>query len=532
MRRLYRWEIKVRNSPSAVIVVLASVVISMLMLGCSDNPQQQATNSVLDAVADAQHRYEQAIGLMANPIFKIDGEYGPSLAPLGPGDANRLEVLPSDALHPKALTVLQQAQQELAAVLDANKDASKQAQAVGRELLGRIQAQKALYHQQQAQAHRTDALASLDASQTVAGGIGVQSRAIAFFQALAAQTSEQVQAAQATAQQQASEAQTTITSGKGQIEQMITRRADLLRQRNQLNEQAREISRQANQAGGERSLELVDQAQAKAAQAGEAENEIARLDVQIDKARIDLAVAQLELTAAQQRAKSAGDILEMRKRSQADISLQLQGLSKPLDQMKADLVKHLQAATLELAEASKNETEALNSFGPAVGQIKQAQSLYSSMQKQDKATFAASQQAQMLMSQADLRGQMLQAAVKVDQVASQVAQVFEQLKAPAPEQLQSLRQYVDAAKVREQATEDLTEAKTLLLTASQRVRGPQRWLYLGQLGAAHLKLFMINGDQAELAQARTVLAEATADREASPYVANVAEMLRQAQAQQ
>jgi hypothetical protein len=527
-----------------------------LLAGCSDNSQEQASSNIREQVAQSQQLFERAVWLMSAPVMVVDGETAPVMQP---GDAP-VTVLPPDAVNPKALDALEAAENGLVEVLNANADAaSRESQAMGHFLLGRIEALKANYYRQLASQARNAAVDLITDGQGWAASLRMQADSIKLYNQLAAQSTQDVQQVMAQAKAAAAEASKNAENLSGQIDKLQAERAELMTRRSELMAQASDLKRKARLAAGDEGLEMVDRAVGLQEQAQTAERRISAIDQQLESLAVEQATQQLAAVSAESRLELASAVIDAREKAASAIDRGM--VIRPGEQRavvrdnggegmvvvpgRADLQARLAETRKQLAELSQKageafqaaaeyEVEALNVYQPAVAQLRKAESLYASLDDDQNEALMAFQRAETLMSRADMQLDRLTADAQAEKFAQEVREAFEAAGGDLPtEALTTITGYVDGETVKGEAIETVEEVEQIHATGVlARFRGNTKWLYQGQLGAAYLRLYRITGEQRYRADAQRVLSEATENKEASPYLREVVALRRQAEGRQ
>jgi len=178
----------------------------------------------------------------------------------------------------------------------------------------------------------------------------------------------------------------------------------------------------------------------------------------------------------------------------------------------------LSEASWELAAA---QTEAINAYDLAVRQLKNA-----ARESGTKRARIGAQQADVLMSAANLQAGSLEVLEKNQRFISRLGKVWEDMStADGSDEVRQIGAFLSQPdQLREDVKAKYTEGIQLYETALRGVDRKVRWAGQGQLAAAYIQLYNFTKDQSVRAKAVKVLDEAIKGKEHSPNLNSIIEM--------
>lgn len=529
----------------------------LLMAGCS-NPRDEQKASLSDSMDKALRLYEHALKLQANPLYvAVASEPAATqasameLAPV-PRKLERQEMLVPGArpADPRPEQMLKEAAGLLETALSAAPLAPPAIRGDGYILLGRIQMAIGNLHGQQAeQAHEAGAFARMRAQDQVMAAKNYAGL-LGFAQALAGMSRDQIVARQKQAQAQLGGLTQRTDALKAEVAQLEQANTDLVKLNLDLLKQARAFRDQSEQQTGPEGVKLLAQAQSKErdananlAKTDTNKDKISRL--QADRAQVERALAgtklQLDvvtrhLEAMGERTKATNVVVEAAKQDLQRVFGKLQEQADQLNKQLAIAATHEKPAldAYEAAAKSLNQAEA---------QIQQERQEASNIKKPEEVALDLagpghlmtnlSERAAANLALGQLRGRQLLSGAANDALAKEAEEAAQAAARAVPPAIEQIKQYPgDRPAIHKAALDNYAAAEADLKTIiDNHIRegtphGNAKWMYQGLLADALLGHYRLSGEAGVRTEAATLVKEALADKEHSPYLASVLRLRR------
>ncbi len=513
-----------RILPAALLPLLWTAMI--LPVGCSEPPETQQTDALLQATKRSQRILAQGQALLANPVYK-DQQSG-QLSPIPTATWNeiagktdqlarrleglaedsdryreiqreynqaienmqRLTVLPPSSVHPDVLETLGRARSVISKALSENSEASESAQSAAHATFGTVVASQARAHVYLADDHRieasglvTRAMAELMEMRNRQRRIeGVQAEIQALQQSIeairgqiqGAGDPEGIQPRLNSRQQRADQLQGELEDLEAKAKTLTGQVNDLTAKYNQALVEAKAIPGQKGLEAMKAATDILDQANAK-------DNQLRETEYAIDSTRSDLARVRGRVEQAQAEKAKAEQAIQ-----------RFTGQIETLQSLEAELIALQKTETLRerigkiaslTSQAREHEDQASNLLTQtAIGQYNRAERL-----AEESTGAMTAQVADIHMLLGMLTKQQVNHQRLLNQLREGVARVWPKATdAPLPaKDLEALAGYVpNLQTAEERAGKDFGKAAELYRTAARRADREVAYLYHQMRAAA------------------------------------------------
>lgn len=498
------------------------LVVALPIAGCSDSKSRQAGKSLLSQIEKSSQLGLRAVALMSNAVYadSLTNQFPPQARP--GMKVQDVKLLSADAVNPKALEALLEAEKGLKASLTENADAPADDLALGYATLGRIENILGQYRFAEVRVHRNAALAAAQEASGAVEQVQLAAEAVKDLGVLVSASPDELKTTLARAMQQIQELQGQKKILEGEVADIQSRMSALDKESEQLISQAGSLRIKAELASAaqrlepfDQALKLEEQASTKTIESGQLDqqqaakkHEVDALLLRIDaaKARQDIAAKLLSLKAAGQNAAA-----EQKTKADSDLANAQKQVETALGQLSASL-DELQTSHDQTAKAT---TDAAAAYRTSAARVRTIESLTG----QAAAAKLAAQSNQMSLD--------LQAELGL--LAGQVAQAWKQLGQDVPPTLSKVKAFGgEADALRKAASELYTQAATAYMQASTMANSanPQvAWAYQAQTAGAYAGLAQVAANEDErkaaLDKALELLDKALAGKASSPYLRDV-----------
>ncbi len=527
----------VRNTK--LLTLAAGLLLAGMLIpaGCSDAKARESARKLLDAVDVARRLCAKAISQMSTSPIKADGQYLP-LDRVVRGEP-AIALSPPLAVNPEAWASLQAAEKGLAAAMrDYAADAGADTEALANTAMGDILMLKAEYKLAASAADRRDARDSLTLGLKAASMVHLYAGLVRYHEQLGTLSDKDVLAMQSAAQQDASQTQSEIAAIQQEIASLTGQITTLQSANDQMLPKVRDLRLDAQRAGGQKGLPLLDQALRMEEQINANVSAMAAHENALELRQTALADKQLALADAQGRGSVAEAAVEARK-GLAESDKQVLGeLKASQAKAKTDAQEYASRLSRLCGALTEAESEALDACQAAAKRfmaVKRAEA-------RDGAVTARAADA--YWAAAELHSQSLQLRARNLQFAEQLAWAWsdregsprangadapaangEGVIAPAPDIAQAipfarglLAYAPNPESIYKQAVEAYQQAADLYASAARMTDPQLRWAYQGQAAAAYIALYNLTGGDEPLAEARATLDSALEGKRNAEYL--------------
>ena len=525
---------------AAMFGVLA---LGLITGGRSDTKSRRVDKQLLDAVETAQRLYARAISLMSSTPIKMEGQYAPPSAARGKGvsPSGTVELPPPMAVNPEAWDALVKAEKGLASALgEYGRDADPSEQAIAQTLMGDILLLEAKYKSAASAADKQDVRDTVVLADRAVSMVQLYTRLVAYSNQLTALGNRDVVEMLAAAQQEAAKVKESAAQTQTEIQSLQAQSEQLRAANEKLIPQIRQIRLEADQTGGARRMELLDQAFKIEAEVNEKVSAIAALENTLELQQAALADLTLQIQAAEGQQKAAEAIVEARKSYSGQSTADLEAVQAALAKAAGDVQQQIMHLAEVCQKLSSAQDAAAEVYGQAVMRYETAKRLRSGGRDPQLTARLADAH----WSLADLKNQSLTfrrlniqllerlAAAGQSQTAGivlggEALELPESLQPAVPAFARGVLAYVpDPQQVRKDAIENYQQAGELYDTAAVQAPVMLRWAYQGQAAATYIALYQLAPSPEVLAKAKEALHDALEDKRESSYLNAVVELER------
>lgn len=503
-------------------VALVWMVSVLLAAGCSDSDKRQASQTLLDKVAEAQQYFDRGLSLTSTPAIVVGGEFAPSDAV---ATTQNVTLAPAGTLNPKAIEALGKAQSILsAAVQESAGKVSPHAEGVARMMLGRIESQIAQYRAMEAAKSRNEARYALGRADYALMVAQAHATALVSINELASLKDGEVAAVLDKAKAEVASADAQIRDLEGQIQTLSEQRKQLSDEQYRLTSEADGLAREAREATPKEGMTMLEKAQALRENAAKAEARVSEIEALVDASRQKTSSLQVARSAADALAQVAAAVVESRRGSVADAEKARSEAGKMLATVKQNLTEMSAQAASSLTAAAAAENKAVERLGVAVKEFELASKLLTGASQME----ALSQNADARLELVSLQMGRLRTSAVADAYAGRLKKVYADLQDSTgfpiqhAETIQGYLGGADAARsIREDVIKTLRDAIAAYGRADAMAPRELRWAYQGQKAAAELTLYSLTGEDTLKTGAATALAAALQGKENSPNLASI-----------
>lgn len=527
----------VRKTQRTVARFFLVACAAALLAGCTDTKPREAGRKILDEVDIATRRYDRALSLLANPVFKAKGEFPPTPLAAEPGGAPPryekadIEIVHPETVNPKALDALKQAETGLAKVLAENEAlAPKAEKALAHLILARLKSLKGYYFAAKANLARGRALGAIAQAEPTTTEVKTHVAMINYHKTVVGLSNQDIEQLIAKAEKdlvawnaELKEVNTKLTAIKAEKQRLLAENQARMAEARK----KRVASRLAN---GQKSLDLLNEALAIEEETNRA---VSRVDI-VEAETVSLNVARgdvvVRVASAKQRITVAQDILKGRKQNTGQDRDELEKIARSLAVVLKRLEEQAGMIGENCATAAAAEKQADEAYRQAREHLESSRSFPSA-----KAHEAMAEEADVLMSTGRLAAARLELHVRATRLVGRVKKLWPQA-APdrkAPQIVDRIAAYLaEPDNVRKDGEKDFRKAADLYKRAGANMERHLKWVYKGQEAGAYIALYYLTEDNMVLGQARKVLGDALQGREASPLLAAVRELEKIAKEEQ
>ena len=515
----------------ALVVVAAFVVLIVWIARWPEAGPQMAIANIQAAVEKNNKLYERAQNLMANVVFTDDA--GQAVAPFSSDvvtSPEQIKLLPPTAPNPKALEDLKQAADSLQKTLDANPSARENVKAVAHKLLSNVLALKGRYYTAKSLTNRTSAANLLTLAEQSIGVMRTQMASIVQYDKLTAMTSDDIETMHNTALANANDLKAKELKVSREIIDLSNNVDKMKDSSAALAGKARAARNESQKAQGQKAIDLLEQALEYEKQIHQLSDNIGDAQDRIRVLVVELRDIGLRAASAREKAVAAKAILDNRNQEKAKRLEERKNCLELLDKSRKSAIDLTEEVLKLCAEVKKDEAEAVRAYGKADEALEAARTGQLPGHEQYEAD-----KADIAMAIANLSTERLLLQERLHLLATSMVGLWPKLSPPqeAPAAAQKLTTYVsDVDKLRSSTITAYRDSAKLYSTAVKSADGKHKWVYQGQLAAAHLGLYRLTGDAGELDTAKSIIAEALQDKESSPYLRPVVELQRLAEGKQ
>ncbi|MCK4275992.1 MAG: hypothetical protein KAX78_05730, partial [Phycisphaerae bacterium] len=441
---------------------------------------RSAGRNLMEAVEEAQGRLDEALAIMGSLAGKVSGGSG---------------------LNPKALAILNEAQRDLSAAVDASGGAEEGLASLSRAVLARILALQGRYHAAVSAAAARDARSGLDLTAKSVFVLQVQANLAGYYAGLASVDMKKFEAIRAEADQQVADLAARQRKLDVQLRGLQKQYDDLLAANEALTGKVREVRRDVPASRGlevlEQALEIEMQIDKNAAEAGQVERSINGVDAQ----KQELTAA---MEASQKMVTAVAAVLD-RGRTEAGTH------AARKDEMSGAMAQTVQIIESQLGRAQAGYRRMGKSGSIATKAYQQAVQTLGESQKPTATEGRFAQQGEVHAAAAELHARNYFLMTQSARVAKAVSNAFTQIERSVPAAVGAVADFGRrSTQAKTDAVKHYSEAGKLYEKAAsnaRRTRSELTWVYQAELAAACIGHYRLSGDTAVLAKARKLLNE-------------------------
>jgi len=509
--------LKVKTGVAAMFVVFLMGMIAVTV-GCSQSRQAQASEKLIGEVEKAQKLYQTCLAYLANPVYRVNNDYPPvqSRVPAGADIA----VGEPGQLHPEVLPTLKKIETDLSAALAAEEHA-----AAGPE-------EKSLAYQMLAKAYALRAYCELfptvraydrlvrqrDDAEKMLFILNSRADLLTHYKSLSALETDDLVALRDEARKQQADVEARIKDIDERLAAMATEKQAQAQTYEKRNAEARSLALESAVGSAKAGMAKLEEALRLRTEANKAHLLMAELEYEADSLAEKRKALELALSAAKAKILAADGALADRKAISEANQINAEQVAEQLRDSQSKLVASLQAMQETCSDLAAALAKAANAYELALAQLRKAANA------NDKSL--SIREADVLMGIADMEARALGELEANKSFAASLSRAWAKLAEPAPpsgiDKIQSL--LPDPASSRSDAEAKYTKAAQLYQRAMSGADRNVRWIYEGQLAAAYVRLYMLNGDPETLKTARETLASALEGKELSPHLSSIAEL--------
>ncbi len=460
------------------VCVLGCLLGVLLLSGCAESKSRRAGRNLMEAVEEAQGRLDEALAIMGSLAGKVSGGSG---------------------LNPKALAILNEAQRNLSAAVDASGGADEGPASLSRAVLARMLALQGRYHAAASAAAARDARSGLDLTAKSVLVLQVQAHLAGYYAGLASVDMKKFEAIRAEADEQVADLAARQSKLDVQLQGLKKQYDDLLAANEALTGKVRQVRRDVPASRGlevlDQALEIETQIDKNAAEAGQIERSINGVEAQKQELAAAMEVSQkmvIAVAAVLDRGKAQAGTHSARK-----------------DEMSGAMAQTIQIIESQLGRVQAGYRRMGKSGSIATKAYQQAAKALGESQKPTEGRFA--QQGGVHAAAAELHSRNYFLMTQSARVAKAVSNAFTQIERSVPAAVgavanfgrrstqaktDAVKHYIEAGKLYEKAVSN-----------ARRTRSELTWVYQAELASACIGHYRLSGDRAVLAKARKLLNE-------------------------
>lgn len=507
-----------RNKTVVLGLLLAVVIASVAIAGCSQGRRARSGESLIGEVEKAQKLYQRCLAYLANPVYRVDGDYSPVQTRIGE-DAEVLVGRPGQ-LHPEVLTTLKDLETGLLTAISA-----KEHESAGPE-------EKSVAYQMLAKAYALRAHCKLNPTTEAYGKLAsqrdeVEERLLALnssadlllhYRSLTSLETDDLVVLREEAGREQAEAKASLEDIDERLAAMALEKEKQAQEYQRCNAEARALTLESAVGSAKEGMTKLEEALRLRLEASKAQLLMAEIEYEANSLSENRKSYELNLIEAKSKAAAAEVAITGRKaiaQSNQSTAEQVQVMLRDYQEGFEESFEAMQETCVELAGAI---SQAADAYTLALSQLRKA--------SEGKDKLVSIREADLLMKFADMEARALRELKANRSLAAGVPRVWAKLEEAAPptgiDIIQSL--LPDPASSVADAETKYAKAAQLYQQAIGRADRTARWIYEAQLATAHVRLYLLNGDVTALAAARDALAIALEDKEFSPNLAGISEL--------
>ena len=478
-----------RKSERIVIWLLLACAAGLpIVVGCTDTKQRKAGRKVLDEVDIARRRYDRALALLANPVFKARGEFPP--LPTGepgqtliPYEKKDIEIVPA-MVNPKALRALAEAETGLGKALADNPLAPTAEKALAHLILARIKALEGYYFVAKANLARGRALAALAQAEPTTTQVKMHVALMDYHRTLVGLSDQDIKKQIADAEKDLKEWGAELEQVNKKLVAIKVEKQRLVRENKKRMEDARKLRAESRITSGQKGLDLLNKALAIEEETNRAYSRIDTVEANTISYNVQRADLTVRVDSANQRVTVAKGILQARKESTGQDRDELDKIARSL----ATILKKLEKLTGVIGEnceiAAKAEELAGEAYKRSQQHLEDSRAFPPSKRHE-----AMAEEADVLMSAGRQGLARLELHARAGRLVEQIKKLWPQAvpNGKAPQIIKKIVGYVDKPdEVKTEAEKDFRKAADMYRRAGSAMRRALRWVYKGQEASAYI----------------------------------------------
>lgn len=508
-------------------LAILTILTGALATGCSESDSRQASETLSQAVTEAQTLLNKGVALLASPPYRIDGQRTPLTRPAAPAEDVKIDPLPDRPVNPAALDTLDDARSRLAAAINDNAAAPERVRAIARQTLGEIEAVIARYHQKIVDAAERDMGRLIERAQGDIGVMGVQARLLEQYDTLIAAPPEAANDLLGRARQRRDELAGQIEARQQRIEELTEQRDALVDRSNELAQKTSEMKTESRFVTGREGLAMLEKALETQSQINDILSQIADREYTIESLRIEVNSLQVAKSQAEALLQTAQSMVGQHDEFVERLTAQREQLAAGMAETRKDLETALSELASTIGSAAEQAAGARSSYDDSTKDLEAAQDLWPDP---EPSAVAGSATADVLLTLANFNAGALTTQKRLSALQASLTSLWETLPGAGdlPPGADALGTYADdPQQLRDTAADQYTRAAELYEQVQRRVDRDVRWVYQGQQAAAWVGLYGLTGDAEARSKARAALDEAlSGDQADSPYLEPVRELDR------
>ena len=516
-----------RNRGISLLIVISVACIGSLGLvgGCSESKERQDGRKLLEEVTRSRKLYHRALGLLANPVYRIGDDYSPVQKALPPSAIETVLIPPADQIHPQILPTLNKAENILTSALRDCPEAAEMDQSVAQIMHARIISLRgyciafAIDHaildirllRERVRAKVTSASSRVDL--------------LAYYQELGASGDQDIRQLLDRSNGQKSQTVATLQQIDDRLSALKNQKLSQENAYGKYNALASALGKEGRDTPGQPGLAKVEEALSIQGKANAAERKVAEIEHETNTLNAHRKILEFELTAIELRIKALKDVVKAQKIRTDKYAAAIRNVRegfKNYEQEIGKLLVEIDRASQEIASAL---SESSNVYDLALRALKTAD------RSASPGAGTAGLQADLLIATADMKARSLVVVSENKALASQVKALWSKmLLGEVPVELAKIQSFLPSPDLIRNDTEaTYSEAAKLyaraLQSARREVDSKYHWAYQGQLAIAYIRLYAFSQDPAvrseALTSARAAVKDALRGKEFSPHLAAI-----------
>ncbi|MFW6061445.1 MAG: hypothetical protein ACOC93_01425 [Planctomycetota bacterium] len=526
----------------ALPAVLLTIPL-LLLAGCDSNSEASELAVAMDR---AQRLTSRALTRLRMPVLR-DPETHEVVAPsaVEQWDPNlseageNIELAPSWALHPGALTDLRKARKLLRPRIQAYaqlEEPDKGRLGLARSLLARVEWAIGRYHAAEATNVHNQARYLVSRATGSAQVMNLLADRISYFQRMSDLGEAEIENRRDQLRRQRRPLQSQLEQLTGELEQLRQRQETLATRHSELVNEAEAI-RLRSETGDERTMQLHREAMQVMQQANEVGSELAAVEQELESKTDRLEQLRLQERQITQRVEAAETLIQARGEGaeiarqkaeslQRDLRQSLQSAGDEQASDRESIARLLTEAAQAVGTARDTERESLEAYRDALRQFDQAIPLLGENDQREQEADLLARKASVWMAMGRLNAQRLHLAQEAAELVETARALYqsEQVQLDVPQALQMLTDYADNRDgIRQQAADWYAQAAGAYEDVASDVDRNQRWIYQGRRVQALIGQARMQQDREVLQEAEQLLRDALQER---GHASLVAELVR------